>query len=357
MPGKKHRRKARVRPAVTILIDTCVWLDMAKDFSQLPLLGALEELVRLGYIQLIAPHTLLDEFARNKVRIIEEGARSLTGTLKRAADVIAKYGEWKRTRKFISAIHEAEQKLGNASDFAAQAIARIETLLGNARAMDTTDDIKLRAAQRAIDKRAPFHRQRNNINDAILIETYADSLTAAKSGERFAFITHNVKDFSHPAGNEKFPHPDFAPLFSRIRSRYFITLGEALRGIRPEEFADIMIEQEWADSRTRRVSEIVAAIDELVTKVWYNRHQIWKEKIEAGEIAIVEKETFPVKDHATRPIQRDIWEGAKRAAAKVEKRFGIENLGPWDDFEWGMLNGKLSALRWALGEEWDMLDT
>jgi hypothetical protein len=98
----------------------------------------------------------------------------------------------------------------------------------------------------------------------------------------------------------------------------------------------------------RAASEkIAAAIDELVTKVWYNRHQVWKEKIEAGKIAIVEKETFPIKDYATRPIQRDIWEGAKRAAAKVEKRFGIVNLGPWDDFAWGILNGKLSTLRIA----------
>ncbi|WP_179232967.1 hypothetical protein [Paenibacillus rigui] len=99
------------------------------------------------------------------------------------------------------------------------------------------------------------------------------------------------------------------------------------------------------------------AIDEFATKVWYNRHQVLKEKIEEGIIEIVERETFPIKDHTTRPIQRDIWEGALRAAAMVEERLGIDNLGPWDDFEWGMINGKLSALRWVLGDEWDMLDT
>jgi hypothetical protein len=36
---------------------------------------------------------------------------------------------------------------------------------------------------------------------------------------------------------------------------------------------------------------------------------------------------------------------------------GIENLGPWDDFEWGMINGKLSDLGWIMRDEWDMLDT
>ena len=49
--------------------------------------------------------------------------------------------------------------------------------------------------------------------------------------------------------------------------------------------------------------------------------------------------------------------GALKAARSVERRYGQKNLGPWDDFEWGMINGKLSALRWVLGDEWDMLDT
>jgi hypothetical protein len=64
-----------------------------------------------------------------------------------------------------------------------------------------------------------------------------------------------------------------------------------------------------------------------------------------------------VKDHATRPVQRDVWERALKAARRVEKKRGKKNLGPWSDLEWGMINGKLSALRWVLGDDWDMLDT
>jgi len=74
-----------------------------------------------------------------------------------------------------------------------------------------------------------------------------------------------------------------------------------------------------------------------------------------GKIRIVDKEISQGGKEPT--IQRDIWRGALKSAAKVEKKYGPENLGPWTDFEWGMLNGKLSALRWVLGDEWDMLDT
>jgi hypothetical protein len=56
-----------------------------------------------------------------------------------------------------------------------------------------------------------------------------------------------------------------------------------------------------------------------------------------------------------RSIRRETWERALRAARQIEDRYGLENLGPWNELERGMINGKLSALGWALGDEWDVL--
>ena len=44
---------------------------------------------------------------------------------------------------------------------------------------------------------------------------------------------------------------------------------------------------------------------------------------------------------------------------RMEAEHGKKKLQNYykDTFEWGMLNGKLSALRWVLGDEWNMLDT
>ena len=57
-----------------ILIDTCVWLDLAKDYQQQALLGVLEELVRQNRVEIILPRTVLDEFTRNGARVTVEAA-------------------------------------------------------------------------------------------------------------------------------------------------------------------------------------------------------------------------------------------------------------------------------------------
>lgn len=88
----------------------------------------------------------------------------------------------------------------------------------------------------------------------------------------------------------------------------------------------------------RTLNEIVEAEQEFFDKVWYDRHQML--------VLRDEEEGADVSKHP----------GAA-PAKEIEERYGKENLAPYDDFGWGMLNGKLSAIRWVMGEEWDFLDT
>ena len=53
----------------------------------------------------------------------------------------------------------------------------------------------------------------------------------------------------------------------------------------------------------------------------------------------------------------DIRQGMMTARARLEEEYGKDELWPIDSYEYGMLEGKLSALRWVLGSEWDFLDT
>ena len=131
------------------------------------------------------------------------------------------------------------------------------------------------------------------------------------------------------------------------------SLSELLKRVNPHLVTDLMIDQEWPPE-PRRLTEMLAAVAELTDKVWYGRHGLLRESVESGRTKVVPRGQA-TDDPNTVP--RDIWLGARKAAAQVEKRYGLENLGPWDDFEWGMLSGKLSALRWVLGDQWDMLDT
>jgi hypothetical protein len=91
----------------------------------------------------------------------------------------------------------------------------------------------------------------------------------------------------------------------------------------------------------RSIKQIQSAEDEFFNRVWYERSVMFDN----------------VPEERKRPTPPDIYSGMMKARAEVEAKFGKETLGPYDDFEWGMVNGKLSALRWVLGDEWDFLDT
>lgn len=111
--------------------------------------------------------------------------------------------------------------------------------------------------------------------------------------------------------------------------------------LRPQNDIDNEVIDYEYEISPRSMEEIADVAEEFVEKIWFDRHLSLRYKVEQG----------------TETVDPQIWAGALESAEKVIQKYGEESLGPYSDFEWGMLNGKLSALRWVLGEEWDMLDT
>lgn len=149
-----------------LLIDTCVWLDLAKDYRQQSLLSVLEHLHQQKEISLLLPRTVLDEFGRNKARVVKESCQSLSAVFKRVKEAVRIFGDGKQKDIALDQLNEIDHKIPILGETAIRSISRIESLLKNSAVIEVGENVKLRAAQRAIDKRAPFHRERNGINDA-----------------------------------------------------------------------------------------------------------------------------------------------------------------------------------------------
>jgi hypothetical protein len=339
-----------------ILVDTCVWL--VKDYRQKALLTALKHLIEEGEVSIVLPRIVKDEFERNKARIVKESQQSLSSHFKRVKDAVQQFGLERDKNTTLNLLNEVDHRIGTLGEAVNDMFSQVEGLFADCTVIETVDAVKLRAADRAIEGRAPFHRKKNSIDDAILIETYAGVLKSERAADRrFAFVTHNYNDFSAVTGDSRLPHPDLAACFDQDDTTYSLKLSEVLMNHAPDWFLDYPAVDLEAFEEPRRLSEILEAIDELTEKIWYNRHLGLRNDIDAGSIKVVENYKHkPGRRYPRNIVVRGVWEGALKEAKKVEAKYP-DDLGPWSDFDWGIINGKLSALRWVLGAEWDMLDT
>lgn len=92
------------------------------------------------------------------------------------------------------------------------------------------------------------------------------------------------------------------------------------------------------DPRTLDKIEYMAEV--FCDILWYNWHISRKYRVEQG----------------LETLDPEIWAQALAAEERIRQKYGEGKLGPFNDYELGMLYGKLSALRWVMGSEWDMLD-
>jgi PIN domain len=270
----------------------------------------------------------------------------LSSTFKRVKDAVRQFGRPEGKEAALASMDEVDHRITILGEAVNESIQRIEAIFSRAQLIETTDDVKLRAAQRAVERKAPFHKDKNSIGDAILVEIYRNILTVGQGDVTYAFVTHNKHDFSKMGSDERQPHPDLADLFADARSIYALALGEVLNSYSPEWMEDVKWEFEY-QQEPRLLSELTEAENLLFRQVWYNRHWNLRVAIERGKHRLVTKQEW---DKASLKRQQ-------KMTVDTVWVVGIENLGPRSDFDWAMLNGKLSAVRWVLGEGWDFLDT
>jgi hypothetical protein len=318
-----------------LFIDTCVWLDIAKKAE--PVLSVIEELISINKINLIVPSIIKNEFHNNEESIIESTRRKLTQEFKTVRQALQLLGTNKKINAAINIIDEANHKLPLLNDAIFSSVDRINKLFEKSKTIEVNKDLMEIVCLRALNKLAPFHKNKNNVADALLIELFR--VNAKKNTDAISFfITYNKNDFSNPIDDRKI-HDDYISYFDNITTKYEINLLNAINEI-DSNIIDYQIFENESINETRSLMEIIKNTQEFEDKIWYNRHMVIKERVEQGLTT----------------IDKEIWNGALKSAEKVRKRYK-NNVGPYDDFEWGMLNGKLSALRWVLGDDWDMLDT
>lgn len=324
-------------------MDTSTWLDLAGRRDGQKWIAALRAFTRQGLLRLLVPNVVVEEFERNRPRIEQSMTASVAERFRLLRRDIGNYGN-----------EDSEHALSMLDDLAhhvpligAMTTRNFDDILEMLRKGTRVEPSSLeygRVVNRGLEKRAPFHRSRNSVADALLFELYNTAIAHIDLVDNpHVFVTSNSEDFSLGRGDKRQPHEDLKSAFIPIGSTYvlgFDGLADALKQHYGEELAELLDESDFA-ANPRRLDEILKAESELYDRIWYQRTL---DHIDELEEARDDDGIGKLLSVASEPMQ------------KVEAQYG-ETLGPYSNFEYGMLNGKLSALRWVLGAEWDFLDT
>ncbi|MFF0136824.1 PIN domain-containing protein [Streptomyces sp. NPDC005227] len=323
-----------------LLIDTSVWLDIAKRRDGQQIIVPLRVLLHQEKLEILVPSLILEEFDRNRPRAEAATTKSVKERFRLLRQDLQDYGD-DEAQKWIA---DMAHQIPHASARSLQNFAEISELLRRGNLLEPSADNYAEVVRRGLEKKAPLHQDKNSVADALLIEQYASELTVNRGGcGDYAFATSNYTDFSAPKGDRRKPHPDLEELFRPANSQYVYDveglvkfLGEKLGDDYLDEAEEVELIQ--SESPTRSLADILAAQEEFFDKIWYGRSLIHEDKS---------------KPEASESLKRTIMEARRR----VEEKYPPEELPPVNDWEWGFMHGKLSTLRWVLGDDWDFLDT
>jgi hypothetical protein len=244
-----------------LLVDPSTWLDLAKRRDGQRWIVALRVLAHQSEVRIIVPPLVIDEFERNRERVEASMTASVSQRFRLIKQDIDNYGgtAYEQAAKLIDGLAHQVPLIGALTT---RNFADILEILRAGERVDPTDDERHRVVKRGLEKTAPFHRSRNSVADALLIEMYASAVSAADLTKNpHGFVTSNSDDFSAAQSDRREPHPDLAPLFAIQGSAYALGV-DGLNAMLLDHFGEEieqLFEGSSFDEEPRRLDEIMDA--------------------------------------------------------------------------------------------------
>ncbi|WP_373552750.1 PIN domain-containing protein [Haliscomenobacter sp.] len=181
-----------------LILDTSSWFDLAKPKIE-EVLIELEEQVKQSITVLLTCDIIIEEWNRNKLRVLQEVIVSIRSHAKSALKMSELLPEQERNelekiiRKYTN-VEADQERLAEAF------FNRVEKLLKSSEVFRIEDKLKIDMANRALTKQAPFHNSKNNMADALL---YFGAVEHVNNTNLIAtdliFVTSNHKEFGDPS--------------------------------------------------------------------------------------------------------------------------------------------------------------
>src|SRR5215218_4193778 len=161
-----------------LLVDTSTWLDLARRRDGQRWIVALKVLVHQREVELLVPPVVLEEYDRNRDRAKAAMTASIAQRFKMIRQDLVDYGGDDDAHA-VEVIEDLSRHLPLVGAMTTRNFAEIRELLSAGRSLEGTDEEERRVVQRGLAKTAPFHRGRNSVADALLIELYGTAVASA----------------------------------------------------------------------------------------------------------------------------------------------------------------------------------
>lgn len=225
-----------------LLLDACIWLDLAKSEEYEPIVAHLLALGGDKKIRIILPKLVRDEFDRNAPDLAKRESKQATSHIKGVRATVKRVVPAAQQSQFAEALDALEQHITAHGTNLSKSTEVIRELMGKdfVKTIQDNTSHRLQAFERGLQKKAPF-RHKNSCADALILELFSEWVRS-HSSETSIFVTSNTSDFSSPINNQK-PHDDIAALFNESDHLFFINIGSAINHVQDNAISAEVVEK------------------------------------------------------------------------------------------------------------------